>query len=280
MVDLAATRPISRPAVSKHLRGAGRGRPGGGDRPRPRAPLRASRPPAWRRCQRCSSASCWPAPRSRRSPSTRSPPRSGGPPATAVRPSHDRRPHDRHSHRPDRTGRRPAHALRHPDVRRAHRGRVGCRHRAGAARALARHLARRPRERDGAASGWASRATTPRTSRWRSGSATPPRTLKVTSNVGQHVWYLDVELSETDGVTTLAFSQPDVDREDALSVGPGWEYYLDRLVAVETGGDPGGRRLRARLLPGDGGVLPRATGRVYGVRSSIRGVRPGSGLGS
>ena len=22
------------------------------------------------------------------------------------------------------------------------------------------------------------------------------------------------------------------------SVGPGWEYYLDRLVAAETGGDP------------------------------------------
>ena len=65
----------------------------------------------------------------------------------------------------------------------------------------------------------------------------PPRTLRVTSHVGPYVWYLDVELSETDGVTTLAFSQPDVDLEDSLSVGPGWEYYLDRLVAVETGGD-------------------------------------------
>ena len=51
-------------------------------------------------------------------------------------------------------------------------------------------------------------------------------------------WYLDVELTETDGVTTLAFSQPDLDQVDSLSVGPGWEYYLDRLVAVETGGDP------------------------------------------
>ena len=64
-----------------------------------------------------------------------------------------------------------------------------------------------------------------------------PRTLKVTSNVGPYVWYLDVELREADGVTTLAFSQPDVDPEDALSVGPGWEFYLDRLVAAETGGD-------------------------------------------
>jgi uncharacterized protein YndB with AHSA1/START domain len=66
----------------------------------------------------------------------------------------------------------------------------------------------------------------------------PPRTLKVTSNVGPYVWYLDVDLSESDGVTTLAFSQPELDQEDSLSVGPGWEYYLDRLVAVETGGNP------------------------------------------
>jgi uncharacterized protein YndB with AHSA1/START domain len=64
-----------------------------------------------------------------------------------------------------------------------------------------------------------------------------PRRLAVTSRVGQQRWYLDVDLSEADGVTTLAFSQPDVDPEDVLSVGPGWEFYLDRLVAAETGGD-------------------------------------------
>ena len=65
----------------------------------------------------------------------------------------------------------------------------------------------------------------------------PPRRLAITSHVGEQRWFLDLDLSETDGVTTLAFSQPDVDPEDALSVGPGWEYYLDRLVAAETGGD-------------------------------------------
>ncbi|MEO6512079.1 MAG: SRPBCC family protein [Nocardioides sp.] len=66
---------------------------------------------------------------------------------------------------------------------------------------------------------------------------TPPRRLAVTSQVGEQRWFLDVDLSEADGVTTLAFSQPDVDPEQASSVGPGWEYYLDRLVAAETGGD-------------------------------------------
>jgi uncharacterized protein YndB with AHSA1/START domain len=60
----------------------------------------------------------------------------------------------------------------------------------------------------------------------------PPRTLKVTSNVGPYVWYLDVALSEHDGVTTLAFSQPELDHDDSLSVGPGWEFYLDRLGLV------------------------------------------------
>jgi hypothetical protein len=65
----------------------------------------------------------------------------------------------------------------------------------------------------------------------------PPRRLAVTSYVGPYIWYLDVDLSEADGVTTLEFSQPDLDHDDSLSVGPGWEYYLDRLVAVETGAD-------------------------------------------
>ena len=30
----------------------------------------------------------------------------------------------------------------------------------------------------------------------------------------------------------------ELDPDEVESVGPGWEYYLDRLVAAETGGDP------------------------------------------
>jgi hypothetical protein len=56
--------------------------------------------------------------------------------------------------------------------------------------------------------------------------------------MGEHRWHLDADLSERDGVTTLAFSQPEVDHDDVLSVGPGWEFYFDRLVAAETGADP------------------------------------------
>ena len=53
---------------------------------------------------------------------------------------------------------------------------------------------------------------------------------------GMH-FELRLDLSEGDGVTTLLFAQRMSDPEMASSVGPGWEYYLDRLVAAETGGD-------------------------------------------
>ena len=65
----------------------------------------------------------------------------------------------------------------------------------------------------------------------------PPRVLRVTTHFGEEHWHLDVVLEEQDGVTTLTFSQPGIDPVAAESVGPGWEYYLDRLVAAETGGD-------------------------------------------
>jgi len=71
----------------------------------------------------------------------------------------------------------------------------------------------------------------------------PPRRLVTRSTTpdsedGPEVdWLLDLELSESDGVTTLTFAQAMPSAEMAASVGPGWDYYLDRLVAAETGGD-------------------------------------------
>jgi hypothetical protein len=44
-------------------------------------------------------------------------------------------------------------------------------------------------------------------------------------------------LTQTDGVTELTFTQTEVDPSEAESVGPGWEYYLDRFVAAVTDGD-------------------------------------------
>jgi uncharacterized protein YndB with AHSA1/START domain len=65
----------------------------------------------------------------------------------------------------------------------------------------------------------------------------PPRRLAVTTHAEGQSWQLEVDLSEADGVTTLVFTQPGIGAAEAESVGPGWEYYLDRLVAAEAGGD-------------------------------------------
>ncbi len=51
---------------------------------------------------------------------------------------------------------------------------------------------------------------------------------------GEIEWVLELDLTESDGVTTLTFAQVVHDAEMASTVGPGWEYYLDRLVAAET----------------------------------------------
>jgi uncharacterized protein YndB with AHSA1/START domain len=74
----------------------------------------------------------------------------------------------------------------------------------------------------------------------------PPRHLAVTSEMPNDgatgadpggTWQMRLDLAEADGVTTLTFSQSLPVPELADSVGPGWEYYLDRLVVAEDGRD-------------------------------------------
>ncbi len=77
----------------------------------------------------------------------------------------------------------------------------------------------------------------------------PPRRLHLTSRSGDEVWLLELDLTHADGVTTLIFSQPGVTREQASSVGPGWDYYLDRLVDAETGADPAQRDFERDYYP-------------------------------
>lgn len=64
-----------------------------------------------------------------------------------------------------------------------------------------------------------------------------PTGLTVRQDLNGDAWTLYLDLEEEDGVTTLTFEQRDLTAEAASDVGPGWEYYLDRLVASETGGD-------------------------------------------
>ena len=234
-------RPISRPAVSKHLRllleagavtvsDAG---PGALLRARPGA---RSSPVVVVRRRR------WPRPaRHRAARSTPSRPRSVGPPASggpAPPPERTRRrPHDT-QHRPieQRDGQHVLVQTR--DVRRADRGRLGGGDRARAAGPLDRLVDRRPGVRGGDVPDAVRGRGPRRRGRWRSGSAsrrtgcTSPRASArrsgCSSSTSRHA----------DGVTTLTFSQPGVTAEQVGDVGPGWDYYLDRLVDVETGADP------------------------------------------
>jgi hypothetical protein len=48
-------------------------------------------------------------------------------------------------------------------------------------------------------------------------------------------WHLDLVLAESGGVTELRFTQHMTDPADVGQVGPGWEYYLDALVAARDG---------------------------------------------
>lgn len=50
-------------------------------------------------------------------------------------------------------------------------------------------------------------------------------------------WVLDLSRAQQGPATTLTLVQ-ELDPDMVGSVGPGWEYYLDRPVPAETGEDP------------------------------------------
>lgn len=62
-----------------------------------------------------------------------------------------------------------------------------------------------------------------------------PRRFAGDTSQAAGAWHLWFELDEQDGVTTLTFGQRLGATDDIGSIGPGWEYYLDRLVAAHAG---------------------------------------------
>lgn len=63
----------------------------------------------------------------------------------------------------------------------------------------------------------------------------PPHHLAVTTSDEYGTWRLEARLAEDDGVTVLTLVHHLDDGADLGSVGPGWEYYLDMLVAARAG---------------------------------------------
>ncbi|ATY31555.1 SRPBCC family protein [Sphingomonas psychrotolerans] len=62
-----------------------------------------------------------------------------------------------------------------------------------------------------------------------------PRLLVLTMNDEFGAWRIEMTLTQTDDMTELRFVQHLSDRKLAGDVGPGWEYYLDMLVAAREG---------------------------------------------
>ena len=63
----------------------------------------------------------------------------------------------------------------------------------------------------------------------------PPRQLVLSTVTDHGGWHLELLLAEADGVTELRFIQHLADTEGVGEIGPGWEYYLDLLVASREG---------------------------------------------
>lgn len=68
----------------------------------------------------------------------------------------------------------------------------------------------------------------------------PPRLLIVHSVDDYGTWHLRVEITEDGDDTVLELRQIRIDPSMARDVGPGWEWYLDRLVAAVADEQPPG----------------------------------------
>ena len=64
----------------------------------------------------------------------------------------------------------------------------------------------------------------------------PPRRLALSAGDEHDRWHLDMVLVERADLTELRFTQHLTGTEAVGEVGPGWEYYLDALVASRDGG--------------------------------------------
>ena len=65
----------------------------------------------------------------------------------------------------------------------------------------------------------------------------PPRRFAGDTSAATGSWHLWFELVAKGEATTLMFGQRLNPGEDVGSIGPGWEYYLDRLIEVNKGRD-------------------------------------------
>lgn len=68
-------------------------------------------------------------------------------------------------------------------------------------------------------------------------SCRPPHHLAIAMKDEHGDWRLQISLTQTGDVTTLTFVHHLTDATSVGDIGPGWEYYLDMLIASR-GGNP------------------------------------------
>ena len=56
--------------------------------------------------------------------------------------------------------------------------------------------------------------------------------------IGPDGWVVTVRIEGDDDEVTISLEQDIADAESASDIGPGWDFYLDRLVEAEAGRDP------------------------------------------
>ncbi|MGD9714170.1 MAG: SRPBCC family protein [Thermomicrobiales bacterium] len=87
----------------------------------------------------------------------------------------------------------------------------------------------------------------------------PPRLLALDMASPGGVWRIRVALTEKDSSTTAVFHHHLGDEDDIADIGPGWEYYFDRLIASMNDADmpnwddyyPAQKDFYASLTPAD-----------------------------
>ncbi|MEJ3405302.1 SRPBCC domain-containing protein [Rathayibacter sp. YIM 133350] len=63
----------------------------------------------------------------------------------------------------------------------------------------------------------------------------PPRRFLASAQKGDGEWRIFCHLREAGGMTTLTLGQRLTSAAEAKTIGPGWDYYLDRLIAAREG---------------------------------------------
>jgi uncharacterized protein YndB with AHSA1/START domain len=88
----------------------------------------------------------------------------------------------------------------------------------------------------------------------------PPVHLAV-RGLGAYGWRLEAHLSESNGITEMRFTHHLDEKTNVGDVGPGWEYYLDNLVASRDG----------TTMPDFNHYYPSQKAYYLGLADSVRG---------